>query len=689
MSQIPNTYPFGGGLDTNSAALAIGPGAVLFSENYEPLAEGYGRSEGYERFDGRAAPSDATFYSLRFDAGEVEFALDDVVEGATSGATGVVVGLPVSITGSYVGNDAAGEIAITAVTGTFQDNEVLEVASIPYAVADNTPYLMVAPNPEVRAERLAAAEAYYRALIQAVPGSGPVRGVAVYNGAVYAWRNNAGGTACVCHKATTAGWVAVPVLYRMNFTAGVSEPAIGATLNGLTSAATGTIQRLVVTSGTWGAGTAAGHMDLSDITGAFVAETVRVGVTNIATGAAVAAVTLPPGGRYRTINHNFFGATNLYRLYGVNGVGKAFEMVSNGGIGTINTGMASDIPTRIFEIANHLGLAFAGGSLQFSGTGEPAIFDPLLGAGEIGLGTEVTDIVQANETAVAVFGEKKIAVLQGHDINDFVLDTLTEEAGAFADSAQRIAKTVYIDDRGLRSLDATQAYGDFKAGALSGRFERYFRRKRDSGVAVLGSYVSRRKSQYRVVWDDGSGLSVYMGNKVPEALVTSLAGITPFCFGSGELADGEGLFVGAEDGFVYRLDKGNTFDGTAFDYYLVLAYNHFGNPTQEDRFHKIVLEMIAPVYTLIGVTALFDYSEGDKPSANADELTIYGGGGLWNLVNYNEFIWSSASSGRAEFPIDGLGRNASFIFTGTSAAGQDPHILQAYTVYRSRRKFLR
>lgn len=42
----------------------------------------------------------------------------------------------------------------------------------------------------------------------AVPGSGPVRGVAVYGGTVWAWRNNAGGTALVMHKATAGGWVA-------------------------------------------------------------------------------------------------------------------------------------------------------------------------------------------------------------------------------------------------------------------------------------------------------------------------------------------------------------------------------------------------------------------------------------------------------------------------------------------------
>ena len=42
----------------------------------------------------------------------------------------------------------------------------------------------------------------------AVPGSGPVRGVAIFADSVWAWRDNAGATALVMHKATAGGWVA-------------------------------------------------------------------------------------------------------------------------------------------------------------------------------------------------------------------------------------------------------------------------------------------------------------------------------------------------------------------------------------------------------------------------------------------------------------------------------------------------
>jgi len=42
-----------------------------------------------------------------------------------------------------------------------------------------------------------------------VPGSGPIRGVWEYGGVVYAFRNNANGSAGVMHKSTTSGWAVV------------------------------------------------------------------------------------------------------------------------------------------------------------------------------------------------------------------------------------------------------------------------------------------------------------------------------------------------------------------------------------------------------------------------------------------------------------------------------------------------
>ncbi len=687
MSQVPSPYVFRGGLDTTTAALVTSPSAVIAGANYEPIAEGYARIQGYERFDGRAAPSDAEFWTIDYKYGSISPAAGSVVTGQTSGATGVVIVIPTPTSGDWANATAAGEIVLTAVTGTFTAGENLLLGSVTVMQTVDAPRIFGAATPLDRQIRIKAAQAHYRGLIAKVPGSGPVRGVAIFNGTIYAWRDNAGATAAKMFKATAAGWVEVSLGRKLPFTTGLHEIFEGQTIVGVTSGATATVARIVRTSGDWGS-TAAGYIILSGLVGSFIGEQIKVGATVVANASADVANTLPAGGQYETIEHNFYGRSDKNAMYAVNGVGQAFEF-RPGMFCPISTGTTPDAPTHIAEIAEHLLLSFPGGSVQHSGVGEPLIFDVVQGAGEFGFGTEITNFIQSNESAVAVFGQKKIGIFSGRDAASFQLAELTEEAGAFAWTAQRIARTVYMDMRGLRDLAATQAYGNFKTGSISANFDRYLTLRLQANQIPIGSIVSRAKSQYRVYWADGTGLSIFMGNKVPEALPFNLKGISIYCLTAGEIGTEEDLLAGSQDGYVYRLDRGNSFDGVSFDYYLVTPFNHFGDATREDRFHKIVLEMIAPNYTEIGITAMFDYGDGEKPTASGEFFVVYGNGGIFNAVTWNNFVWSSSAEGRAEAPIDGIGRNAAFVIAGTTEIEQDSHVLQAYIVYRSPRKFKR
>lgn len=701
MPQQPAFFPFAGGLDTNSSALSTPPGMVISAMNYEPLAEGYGRVQGYERFDGQTAPSETSWWVMDFDAGEQIIAQGDVITGGTSGASAIVIEPPIGFTGAWGTSNAAGTLLLIALTGTFLDNEVLLVGATPSALVDGVAAENSAATEDLIEEYTELAQAWQRSLVEKVPGEGPVRGTAVFKGTVYAWRDAVGGAKGVMFRATAAGWVQSGQVWRLPFTVGTSEINEGDTVTGATSGATGVVHRIREDSGTWGAGDQVGVLWLTGVTGTFAAtELLQVSAVNRATAGTIALQEFPAGGRYRTIGHNFYGAASLERLYGVNGVGKAFEIKNHIPV-FLDTGMAIDAPTRIFEIGNHLGLVFPGGSLQLSGTGDPLAWLVILGAGEIGFGTEVTDVVQANETAVAIFGEQKIAVLTGVDTASFSLDVLTEEAGADPDSAQRIARTIYVDRRGLRDLAATQAFGNFKAGSLSGRFERYFRIKRKAGASIVGSFLSRSKSQYRLVWDDGTGLAVYMGGKTPEAIPFELDDMRPYCFGQGEMADGEGIFIGAEDGYVYRIDSGTNFDGERVRAFVMTPFNHFGNPVLEERFHWVALELDAPARASIGITVQYDYSEGHQPisgerefsviigSAGNSDFLVEGGGGNWDSAVWDNFYWSAPVEGTAKTTIDGVGRNASFIFATYARLTEEPHVLQAYIVSRSPRRMRR
>src|SRR3546814_11220761 len=100
--------------------------------------------------------------------------------------------------------------------------------------------------------------------------------------------------------------------------------------------------------------------------------------------------------------------------------------------------------------------------------------------------------------------------------------------------------------------------------------------------------------------------------------------------------------------------------------------NGLGAPLREDRIHKLVLEMRAPANARIGVTAQFDYGDGQQPIAGKRDFTVQGagdgiaflvagGGGDWSVDSWNEFFWSSPVAGLAVAYIYELGRKVTFL----------------------------
>jgi len=78
-------------------------------------------------------------YTLNFDSGSTAVAAGDVIVGATSGATAIVLELGTLTGGTWAGGDAAGPLRIKSVCGTFQNSENLNyAANANFATVDGT-----------------------------------------------------------------------------------------------------------------------------------------------------------------------------------------------------------------------------------------------------------------------------------------------------------------------------------------------------------------------------------------------------------------------------------------------------------------------------------------------------------------------------------------------------------------------
>jgi hypothetical protein len=601
VTQQPKHIVLAGGLDLVTPAMTIKPGRLIDAMNYEAVANGYRRMDGYERCDGRRAPTAASYWMLAHAPTAYVFTADSVVTGGTSGATGTVIGV----------TQLEGFVILTALSGAFVAGENLLVGGIVRTTALATAIERGATQDNFDQAYLLAAIEKARSLIETVPGSGPVRGTWVYKGQRYAFRDNIDGTAGIMHRATPAGWAAIP------------------------------------------------------------------------------AATVPAGGRYRFQNYNFYGAANLERMYGCNGVGPAFEF-DGATFTSISTGMVDDRPTHLACHRNHLFLGFRGGSLQNSGIGTPTVFTAITGASEIGIGQDITGLLPDVSDTLVVFGRNRVAVLYGSSVDDFDLRAIANDAGAIEWTAQKIGTPLYFDDAGLRSLDTTDKYGDFIIGTRTNLIRPLLDAKKKAGVKPVASMRVRSKDQYRIFFDDGSGMTAYL-NKATEIIPFDLSGIVPTCSCASEDENGdEVLLIGAENGFVYQLDVGTSHDGNAIDYFARLAFDNMGSPTTNKVFRKVEIQLDTESLTEIHAVAQFT-SPGDSYPVQAEyalDQTASRDAGYWDSVLWNDFYWSSQTSGLAESHIDGFGRDISLTILGTSAE-QSSHTLKALSYHYSMRGLAR
>lgn len=686
------SFTLKGGLNLVDAPLSIPDGMALAAINYELLtSDGYRRVSGFERFDGQASPSDASYWILNYDAGTGAISEGDVVTGLISGASGVALT-------NQIGTVAEGYLVLTTVTDTFQDGEALQVSAVTRATAASVAAERGALTAADDATHAQDAIETQRALIGKVgasDGAGLVRGVHVYNGDKYAFRNNAAITKCLMWKSTVAGWVEQDLGNRIPFTdvgAGV-EYVEGETITGATSGASATIARVVLQSGAWGTD-AEGYFIIGAVTsGPFQVEDTTGSIAGAVpiTSAEIENI-LAPNGRYEFENYNFFGSTKTKRMYGVNGVSEAFEWDGSVFVPLI-TGNTVDTPSHLTINEYHLQLVFPNGSLQNSSTGTPYVWAGL-GAAEIGCGDDIVGLKKEVGGALAIVCRNRTFALHGKNTTDspWDLKPISEEAGGIEWTIQRLGSTRYLDDRGFMDFKAVQEFGDFDTVTYSQLIEPLVSAKKELAVS---SVIVKKKSQIRTFFSDGTGIIATFNGKKLSGFTTvqyvdsSSNTAVVRCTANGEDENGsEILFFGSDDGYVYQMDKGTSFDGGPVVATLVLTYSHLGSPSYNKQFKKLIMDADGSVGTVINYNVLLDYGAGSSPAGITLSKTMASGGSSWDAAIWNEFSWASEDVTRIEGSVDGVGRNIGLQISSSSTY-TEPHILYGVTYHYIKRKLVR
>lgn len=524
---------------------------------------------------------------------------------------------------------------------------------------------------------------------QAIPGAvGAVRGGFRLGTDTYAIVDLAGRGGLF--KATAGGWVEQSLGSYVAFNTGTLDFNQGDAINGATSGATATVARRVLASGGFGTGDAVGLLVLTGITGTFSAgENLRVGATVHAKAtAAQVAYTLPTGGRYETVIYNFFGVQFSRRIYGVSGVGPAFEYDGTTFVPIIQ-GPAGIYPKFIAAHSDHLMLGYDAGAVINSALGDPLDYTAANGAAEIDYGDNVTALKSLVGGALLVGCKQSTFILYGTDSSNWTKKKFTDHGIRSYTVGEIGGNVVVLDELGVQNLAATQAYGDFTSILVSFDVNPAIRSLLTSGITAA-SIISQAKDQYRLFFGPNGYEFTFNG--------AQLSGIMPIAYNDAVRCAWRGLdsngievsFFGSDDGNVFQMDTSNFFDGDPIFYALRLPFVYEGNPTYRKRFRRIYIDAtVTGEATEFNGSADYDNLQTDSRSTRFMEAMLSpSGGSSWNLGIWNNFNWSSQFYARTDVCLDGVGMNMSFLMAGTGEE-DSTHTIYGVTIHSALRRMMR
>lgn len=661
-------FAFRGGLVKTLQSLIVPPGSLLDAVNYEPDHNGgYRRGPAYERFDGRTRPSDAAYAAVKCTLTTTLSVGDALVVG---GATCRFV------------KTVSGGMLVTLVSETISAGSTILRSGSSVGETNAAVSLAYSPAAAEEAQNRHDCANVARALIGAVPGYGDVRGVVMFGGTLYAWRDNNSQNACGMHKSTTSGWTAVALAEEVTFSNANANVGVGDTLTQTTI--TATIARVIVQTGTLASGTNTGKLVITGRAGgsfgAGAATTTGSGALTL--GGAQVAQSFPIGGRYRFDQYNFYATGSTFRLYGCNGVGRAFEFDGTT-IVFIDSGVSPDAPNHIVCSRNYLYLAH-GPLVSNSSVGDPHRWVAGEGGDSKGIGADVTALFELPGEAVGITTRKSAHAIVGGSKATWTLQNIAPENGAMPDTVQVIGSAYALDDIGIIKVEPSQNYGNFNFNAESRLIQPIVDSMRDRAVA---STTSRSANLYRVFLNDKRVLVGLPSKQM--AFTTLRLAHQATCAWSGEDSAGaERTFFGANDGYVYELDRGSSFDGQEIEAFVRIWYWHAKSPRLLKRFRRMVLEMAVSLYSILRVQHTLDYGAAGVPQGASSELASSGAGGLWGNVNWGGFVWGAADVSQPSVDMNGSGANVATTVYSKSAIDLG-HTMQGAIVHFTPRRTVR
>ena len=322
----------------------------------------------------------------------------------------------------------------------------------------------------------------------------------------------------------------------------------------------------------------------------------------------------------------------------------------------------SDVSGSKFVTAFKSHMFYAGKSstpqtLVFSQPFDEDAFSSGSGAGSIKVDDVITGLKVFRDN-LFIFCENRIFKLSGSSSSDFAISAVTRDIGCInGNTIQEFAgDLIFLGPDGLRTVAGTARIGDVELGTISSNVQSIFDDNLSS-ASQFQSVVIPDRTQYRIFFtkdavaqNSTKGIACVLKGQTFE--FSELRGIRPASTDS-FVKSGDVIVLHGDysNGYVYRQEQGNTFDGTA----ILAKYRSpdmtFGDAGIRKHMQRVVVNFKPESSIDADLFLRYDYESKDSARPAAYELDSQDIAAIYGTSTYGTSSSVVGTYGGASQPL--------------------------------------
>jgi len=316
--------------------------------------------------------------------------------------------------------------------------------------------------------------------------------------------------------------------------------------------------------------------------------------------------------------------------------------------------------TAFREHMFYAGMSSTPQELVFSQPFDEDAFNTGSGAGSVKVDDTIVGIKAFREN-LFIFCENRIFKLTGSSSSDFAVAPVTRDIGCInGDTIQEFAgDLIFLGPDGLRTVAGTARIGDVEIGTISRAVQPEIDKNiKDSDL--FESIVIPDKTQYRLFFTnttdaekDTQGLICVLKGQTFE--FAKLKGIKPSTTGTFVTTGDVKAIHGGFDGYVYRQEKGNDFDGETVDGKYRSPDLTFGDPGIRKHMQRVILNYAPEASIDADLFLRYDYESGDAPRPAAYPFDSSKVVAVYGTSTYGTGTYGGTSQPLVRQPVEGSG----------------------------------